>query len=353
MKKKVILLFVAFLTLLNGCACGVTDPKAQSEQLNLYTETTIPSSTLSPTATNTPSPTDTPTVTIEPTPTRTPLPTIVKRPPTVTVERPVEWDIEPYIEKRIDTEWKGVRIKASFIIDSSLQDRIESIEISNWFFAELIQRAMFIAWYIRQNPSVEWARPGYATAENIDYRVVDVSLEEYNVFLDLWSTAQKSGEESDWRKVQINNIWANDLSDDNGYIQSPYNFWPMYEGAVPNGVTAMNRFTVVLTDSSSTSNIAKLKSIYSVGLDIGYGFNLDNGDMMFYFANPLTAFRCEAHYKNKQNCLKDFILAHLSNIGHELVLNRGEAFIDYHSSADIYIYSLGIEKNIDIEIIVD
>lgn len=342
--RKLLIIFLVFF--LSACGQNITPESVVPSA----SPTQTPSPTLMP-ATVTPSPTEIPTATAKPTSTRIPLPTIVKRQPTPTVERPVEWDINPFFEKRIDTEWKGVRIKASFIIDSSLQDRIKSMEISDHFFADLVARTMFIAWYIRQNPGVSWARPN--CVKNSEYCPVDVTPEEYYSFLDLWSQAQQSGEESDWRKVQINNIWANDLSDGNGYVQSPYNFWPMYEGPVPNDVTAMIRFTLVLTDFFSTSSIVKLTS---AELDAGYGFNFDNGDMMFYAGSPVKSAivlaRCKAHYLSVQNCLKGSILVNFMNIGHELTLNQGRSFIDYHTSADYYI-SLKIGKYIDFEFIVD
>ena len=47
-------------------------------------------------------------------------------------------DINPFFEKRIDTEWMGVRIKASIIIDESLKDEIESIEMMDLLLAGLL-----------------------------------------------------------------------------------------------------------------------------------------------------------------------------------------------------------------------
>lgn len=348
MKKKAFLLFGIFVILLSGCGnIAIKDTNIASEKSSaINTDTIFTTSTSTRIATSTPSPTDT----LIPTDTHTPLPTIDKHPPTPTVERSVEWDIEPFIEKRIDTEWKGVRIKASFIIDASLKDRIKSMEILDSFFADLVARTIFIAWYIRHNPSVTWAQPNYT----LPNRVVEVSLEEYHTFLDLWSQAQRSGKESDWRNVQINSIWTNDLSDGNGYVQRPYNFWPMYEGSTPSGVTAMSRFTIVLTDFFSTSSIVRWTpaNMPAIDIDIGYGFNLDNGDMMFYIGHSVSPIRCEAHYLNLQNCLKGSTLSNIANIGHQLALNRGESSINYLNSIDDYI-ALKFERYIDIEFIID
>ena len=99
------------------------------------------------TLTQTQATSDTQTPTSLPTSTNTPLPTIDKHPPTPIVARPVEWDLDPYIEKRVDTMWNGVRIKVNLIVDSSYKDVIHNITIPDSLLAEVAAKAIYGAWF--------------------------------------------------------------------------------------------------------------------------------------------------------------------------------------------------------------
>ena len=302
--------------LLNGCGYVVT-PSVQSEQPSVVpTETPVPTSTPTPlpTETNTPSPTD------------TPLPTIVKHRPTPTVERSVEWDINPFFEKRIDTEWKGVRIKASILIDESLKDELESIEMFDDLLAEIVARTIFVAWY-SQHSSVVW-NAYYSSAPGNRWLVYDDN--EFYSYMDLWSQAQKSGEEIDWRKVQINNIWANDLSDGKGYYPQPYNFWPMYEGEdVPENVKAMQRFTYAFTGHDASKNLTMVRRAPSTkAVPSGYGKNFSDGEFLFilgryYNKNEISAgsskYEVRDHFKEVMYfrfCYCEYLFTFLCNEGY-------------------------------------
>jgi hypothetical protein len=153
-----------------------------------------------------------------------------------------------------------VKIKARVLVDSSLEDQIESIDISDELFAEIIARTIWLVWYARQG--------------NTDWYIAKPVV--VHPFMEMWAKAQNTGDYSDWRKFQLNDIWANDLTDGDGYVQESYDFWPMYEAETPDGVTAVKRITLVLLRTPSTENIS-LCLTCSPSIELGVGSNFNTG----------------------------------------------------------------------------
>jgi len=90
--------------------------------------------------------------------------------------------------------------------------------------------------------------------------------------------------------VQLNNIWANDLNDGNGYTQEPYNFWPMYEGEAPYGVRSFDEVIFVFVRTSQVQNVTSLMSNQrSIDLGMSYGTNILDGNFIIYFGYDLGA----------------------------------------------------------------
>lgn len=265
MKKRLVLLFTAICLLFNGCV-SIVEPIVPTD-----TEQPITATEIAKVDTNTPNPPEeTVTPTLVPTITNTPIPTIDKHPPTPTVERPVEWDIDPYIEYEIEGEYKGVKIKGSVIIDRSLESLVEGVYVNKNVFSEMIAKSLAYVWYSRRNNYYSYDQYIRFTTEQMDE------------WFDLWATAQETGSEYYWRQVQLDNIWANDLNDGDGYVQQPHTFWPMYEGPVPYGVTAINKITIMLFDTpkSDISNVTTTPKWSSYGQFLGS--NLDNTSLIYY-----------------------------------------------------------------------
>jgi len=266
MKKRWALLFTAICLLFNGCV-SIVEPivPTDTDQVEIAI-TEIAQANI-----NTPEiPAETSTPTTEPTITKTSLPTIDKHPPTPTVERPVEWDIDPYIETEIEEEYKGVKIKASVIIDRSLEPLVEGIYVNNNLLSEMIAKSLAYVWYSRRNNYYY----------SFQYR--RFTSEEMDKWFGIWAKAQETGLEYYWRQVQLENIWANDLNDGDGYVQQPYAFWPMYDGLPPNGVTAINKIIIVLFDApkSDICNVTTSPKWTYFGRVIAS--NLDNKNFIFY-----------------------------------------------------------------------
>jgi hypothetical protein len=106
---------------------------------------------------------------------------------------------------------------------------------------------------------------------------------ESSGFLKYWETAQRTGSVSDWQKVQLKDIWVNDLSDGNGYVLEPYTLWPMYEGQTPPGVRAFNEVTFVFVRTSQVVNITRvtLNQKY-IELNYAFGVNILDNNLIIY-----------------------------------------------------------------------
>jgi hypothetical protein len=261
--SKLILSSIVFSFLFNGCVSIVEpivpDKTEQpeftaTEDVSENTSTpSIPAETATPTEESI---VDTPTLTIVPTETLVPTPTLVMG---------VESEIDPYIVREIEGEYKGIKIKARIIIDRSLEYMVESFEVRNEsYYVQVLAEILGKVWYI-----IEY--------QDRDPHAHYVTIRQTGQYFPLWQKAQETGNESDWRKVQLNDIWANDLNDGNGYIQKPYNFWPMYEGEVPEGVKAFNRITVVIINQSN-SDITNLRRSTKTGA----ATHIDGNDLVIY-----------------------------------------------------------------------
>ena len=296
------------------------------------------------TLTQTQAPSDTQTPTSLPTSTNTPLPTIDKHPPTPIVARPVEWDLDPYIEKRVDTIWNGVRIKVNLIVDSSFKDVIHNITIPDSLLAEVAAKAIYGVWfynthymditrYFRSNSVSGFNYGSYAQPE------------EFEEFLSLWQKAQESGEFSDWIKVRLTDIMANNLDDGNGYKQRAYTFLPMHNGEPFGDNLSFDQLSIVLVKGSATEYtsdsiyITPVSKIQGVSTETGTGTNYSKCNLMVYLSlnsgleflsdsidAPATVF--------KQNVWRRF-----SSVGFWLAINNGVNPTDFYNGYDEDLYS--------------
>jgi len=296
------------------------------------------------TLTQTQAPSDTQTPTSLPTSTNTPLPTIDKHPPTPIVARPVEWDLDPYIEKRVDTIWNGVRIKVNLIVDSSFKDVIHNITIPDSLLAEVAAKAIYGVWfynthymditrYFRSNSVSGFNYGSYAQPE------------EFEEFLSLWQKAQESGEFSDWIKVRLTDIMANNLDDGNGYKQKSYTFLPMHNGEPFGENLSFDQLSIVLVKGSATEYtsdsiyITPVSKIQGVSTETGTGTNYSKCNLMVYLSlnsgleflsdsidAPATVF--------KQNVWRRF-----SSVGFWLAINNGANPTDFYYGYDEDLYS--------------
>jgi hypothetical protein len=176
-----------------------------------------------------------------------------------------EDDLNPRHVQSMSYEYKGVLINADFITDDSIVSEytLNRVTISESIYAEYIARTLFHVW---------WKRGEEAHTEKFTQR-------DFNEFMSLWSKAQESGLPEDWAKVQINNIWANDLSDGTGYDQKPYSIWPMYDGETTEGIRGFNKFSIVLVGGDGDKYITK----DFVGTwEGGFGANLDKKVLKVY-----------------------------------------------------------------------
>lgn len=193
--------------------------------------------------------------------------------PTPTEILPVEWDIDPYIIEEIEGVYRGVTIKARLIVDRSLEDIVESVEVNDDIFAELMAKMLATVWYAREKSTpYEIAKPP-----------------EFIKWVDSMAKAQETGYEYYWRYTQLNRIWANDINDGNGYVEKLYNFWPTYEGVSPYGVVGIEKITIVIFDVDKTgirnfdtfSGSTKSRSVS--------GCSVDNGNLLFYSGCDIKA----------------------------------------------------------------
>lgn len=178
----------------------------------------------------------------------------------------MEKDLNPSYVQRIDWEYMGVRIKAELITDSSVKSGFTAVTVPNATYAEFIARVVFRAWWRKGS----------------EKHLVAYTEEDFQNFMALWATAQKSGNIEDWEKIQLNNIYANDLNDGKGYIPKAYNIWPMYEGSRPLRAIGVSIISFVVVDTSSMVNVDQQSDINGTSYDIGYGTNLDSGNLLVY-----------------------------------------------------------------------
>jgi len=213
-----------------------------------------------------PQPTATPenraTATPENTP--TPPPTATETPTATPTEAPAEQiDLKPNYEQKVAVEYMGVQINASLITDQSLDPVITKVTVGEKAYAEFLARSLYKVWLKKGGPE----GTGPATAATFEQ------------FMALWSTAQQSGQEADWRQVQIKKIWANEIATP-GYEQHPYTIWFMHAGETPEDVRGVEKFTIALVNGSKVQNILPNGEDYLHGA--GAGSNIDNNGFYVY-----------------------------------------------------------------------
>lgn len=231
-------------------------------------------------STNTPlSPTEIPTLqptgeattqTSTPTATATETPTAVPTTAPTETLSVVEKDLNPAYTETVSQEFMGVKINSELITDASLDPEYKKITVSKEAYAEFIARTIFKVWWSKSEES----HTGTPTDQ------------DFGDFMKLWSQAQKSGLPDDWKKVQLDNIWANDLNDGNGYVQKPYTIWPMYEGQTPEGVRGVDNMAIAFVNG--TSFFIKNITIFSgSAYNSGMGTNLDGKTLYIYAGIPV------------------------------------------------------------------
>ena len=157
----------------------------------------------------------------------------------------------------------GVQINASLITDQSLDPVITKVTVGEKAYAEFLARSLYKVWLKKGGPE----GTGPATAATFEQ------------FMALWSTAQQSGQEADWRQVQIKKIWANEIATP-GYEQHPYTIWFMHAGETPEDVRGVEKFTIALVNGSKVQNILPNGEDYLHGA--GAGSNIDNNGFYVY-----------------------------------------------------------------------
>jgi len=219
-------------------------------------------------STPTPPPTATPTEAPTPTPTEAPAEQI---------------DLKPNYEQKVAVEYMGVQINASLITDQSLDPVITKVTVGEKAYAEFIARSLYKVWLKKGGPEGS----GPAT---------DTTFEQ---FMALWATAQQSGQEADWRQVQIKNIWANEIATP-GYEQHPYTIWFMHEGETPEDVRGISEMSIALVKTSRMKNITAFNDNE---YDEGMGLNFEGKNMYFYlglinvhYSSGLTASNMPSFY---------------------------------------------------------
>lgn len=334
--KSICLVFLAITLLLNACAHSpleLQDIDSQ-ETLTIYTPTPTHTSTSTPTHTPTPTATDTPTPTVTNTPTNTPTP--------IPTEPPIEWDLDPYIEKSIDYDLEGIRVKAGVIIDRSLEPIIESFEITDEDLAKIVIHSLFVVWYGRNNPDATWLKKD-------QMRRIEIPIKELSTFKGLLAKAQETGDEADWRKVQINDVWVNDLSDGYGYIQKPYNFWPMYDGETPEDVIGMKSFTIALFRTTTYS----VRNAFRRGV-AGYGMNMYDGNLTYYGGYDYDPQYCKYRKESLIPCLQADVQYQFPFMASVIVMTTGNFLPAYYSitayehvSSLVWKIKVGIREGIE------
>lgn len=309
----------------------------------------IPEATNTPTSTDqlalelrqTPSasPTSTPPATPQPEPTINFKATKFTEP---TLIPPIEWDLNPTFVKRIQVEYAGVEIKAGLLIDESVSAVIEDLEMPDVVFAEIIAKTIYSFWMRRHYPETDtwssWQKDQY------DY------LFSFDQFMKAWSEAQESGESSDWRKVQLYNVWANDMTDGDGYLPGRCLFWPLYEGEPPEGVTALKEITLVWVVPSKVQNLY-LDRYLDAEMDAGRGYNLNDGNLLIYYGHSFREADCNEMWSmSYASCVNETLFLDIGWGAYFLTNNYGgkpqlssltlNSEAPYKSGFDNYLYRL-------------
>jgi len=202
---------------------------------------------------------------LTPRPTKTPLPPATATPEATKTPEVVateQIDLKSNYEQKVSVEYMGVQIDASLITDESLDPVIKKVTVGETAYAEFVSRSIYKVWLKKGGPDGTGPK-------------VDTTFEQ---FMALWATAQKSGVEADWRQVQVENIWANEIATP-GYEQHPYTIWFMHEGETPEDVRGISNLSIALVKTGKMKNITAFEDN---AFDNGMGTNVQNEHMYFY-----------------------------------------------------------------------
>ena len=208
-------------------------------------------------------------------------------------------DLKSNYEQKVSVEYMGVQIDASLITDESLDPVIKKVTVGETAYAEFVARSIYKVWL--NKGGLDGTGPATATT--------------FEQFMALWSTAQQSGSEADWRQVQVKNIWANDIPTP-GYEQHPYTIWFMHEGQTPEDVKGISNLSIALVKTKKVENITTFPDS---AVDSGMGTNIEDGKMYFYAGLP------NDHYSSGKtaNFVASFNWFLTNNHGDSLLINSG------------------------------
>jgi len=170
---------------------------------------------------------------------------------------PSELDLNPTYVETIDQKFMGVRINAELI--SSYEAALTEVYIPEDAYAEFIARTIFKVWWKKGD------NPQNTIATETDFQN----------FMTLWAKAQETNNPEDWKKVEINEIWANDLKDGKGYVQKPYTIWPIFTGEAPEDVKGIEKISIAFVDTTKSKNISLATEITGSAYGFGFGTNIE------------------------------------------------------------------------------
>lgn len=173
----------------------------------------------------------------------------------------VEMDLEPVHVQTTEIEFAGVLIKSRLVVDNSNLPLLKKLTIPDHILVEYVARVFFNVWW-SHGPEKHFNTAGER---------------DFYSFMELWAQAQKSGDKSDWEKVQINDVWANDLRDGFGYKYFSYDIWPMYFGEAPEGIQPIEELSFSFVGGDRDNNISRWATIFS-----GKGTNKDGKILYIY-----------------------------------------------------------------------
>lgn len=177
-------------------------------------------------------------------------------------------------------------------------------------YAEFIARSVFKVWWTKGNEKQSGSP----------------KEEDFKNFMTLWSTAQNSGLEEGWRKVQVNEVWANDVQTE-GYDQDPYTMWFGYEGDdAPQDVKPISKFSIAIVKANKMKNITMFSNNEH---NEGAGTNLDERSLVIsYGATGLI-------FSVKDPEIQKFgIAGHLSDTSWWLKINNGGGHSGYNPTSN-------------------
>lgn len=219
---------------------------------------------------------------------------------------PIEMDIEPIYTQTTEYEYMGVKINAELILDKSSYPRRVKLSIPDSVLAEFVARVFFDVWWNRQK---NFMLP--TESDFINY-------------MKSWSEVQQGKDYEYWKKVQIEDIWANDLTDGFGYQQIPYDVLLMCDGVVTDGFTPIDKVSIVFTGYGNYKNITPLYENY---IDYGgLGANIAGKTLFIYYNQGSISTEVVL---NKSH-LSDLTSEIMSFIDWYLISNRGQNFLAYN-----------------------